>query len=577
MGSRDRGKRHERAKKPRGLSRYAFALLRKEDDDARLLTFLTSHPDISGTFIGQSFLAFIAPTGFVALQYNPANSGDVMTTVGRYTSWQCIDQASLPVELRNMSVSRNVIDAVTYDTNGVVASSGTTCNVYVVDVERGRQWTTAGEDGRCPSVDSLDMAFVQGPNSYVNTQLVNATILTQPTRGGLVCGGGLGVVGVNVTSPASPKPSPGLNVTAMPEVGTTLSGFPSSSSTSFMFPPELAGESIARSSYNATTVISTGANATFEITVETLEVTNGEGYALVGLTSIDGAPQRFSSVIARGNSYEYLNTSSTYVKTQSSVVYIDEDVTVSRYDPSSCALIRLNTDVLTGYRSTQFLNSSVACPTAEDASNWKRSNTTDTVDVTKLVNFPPDGAVRPATALARSSGASEDGATVFELSITPSRFDARIAHFNLNLTSADRVVGVEIRNQTGTKGVVLQLVPADGWPTAIVDGANKTLPSLLGPLSGSYDLQGAFELSTEEVSEGGAYFVNVRTEAVNGTARGDLVWGTDAGSASSGVGDGGEDGGKADGGVDGAIFRPNDSGEAWHILNWAFALFVTCL
>ena len=490
-------------------------------------------PDVAGTFLGESFVAFIAPSGFVALQYDPLDNGNVTTTYGRFTSWQCIDAQSVPAPFRNMSVSRNVYDAVTYDSNGVVTSSGTFCNIYVVDADRGRQWTTgtmlagpggAASAGGCPSVATVENAFVQGADSYINTQIVNTTILRQPSTAELVCG-------KNTTTPAvpaaaenvPPKGAPGLNATSLPEVGTTIDGFPVSASSDAEFPPELAGISIALSAYNTTTTISSGANVTLEIKVQTLEVTNGNGYGMIGLTSINNTPQRFYSLTSKGTSYEYLNTSSTYVQTKSSDVYIDENVTVARYDPMACTLIRLNTDMLSGYRSW-FFDNSTACPTVKDVTNVR--NTTNMVDVTKLTSFPADGAVQPASALALSSGTAENGTTAFQLSIKPydvANNSSTVVYFNLNLTDADRVVGAEIRNQTGSKGVVLQLVPsAAGWPTAIVKG-NKTLPSLLGPISGEYGIQGAFDLSEYGLEPTGAYFVNIRSESSNGTARGTLV------------------------------------------------------
>ena len=104
-------------------------------------------PDLQGTFVGEAFLAFIAPSGFVAIQYDPQNNGDLTTTYGRFTSWQCINATSVPPAYRNMSVSRNVYDAVTYDMNGIVTSSGTFSNKYGVDVEQGRQWTTEATEG----------------------------------------------------------------------------------------------------------------------------------------------------------------------------------------------------------------------------------------------------------------------------------------------------------------------------------------------------------------------------------------------------------------------------------------------
>ena len=528
---------------------------------------LTTPYGTVGTFLGESFLAFIAPSGFITLQYNPLNNGDVTTTTGRFTSWQCIDPASVPEPLRNMSVSRNIYDAVTYDMSGVIVSSATWCNIYVVDVDQGRQWTTGGENGACPSVATLDRAFVQGENSYVNTQLVNATIIRQPAPGDLVCGGRAAnrTTETARTGPtAGQNPSPGLNVTTLPPVGTTLSGFPvSTSSSSYELPPELAGESIALSATNITTAATAtvpGANTIYEVNVETLQVTNGEGYATIGLMGINGAPQRFSSVVARGIGYEYLNTSSRYAKTQSSVVYIDEDVAVTRYDPNSCTLIRLNADPLSGYRSTQFLNASVACPTAQDAADWKRSNTTDTVAVTKLASFPAAGAVRPDTGMASSAGASADGSsTAFELSI--GRGEAlddslSISYFTLNLTSATGVVGAEIRGAKDDK-VVVDLVPsALGWPTAVVDGGEKTPPRLLGPISGSYATQGAFD--SGDLEEGGEYYVSVRTEGSGSTAaRADLVWQDDAGG---GTGGGGTGGGGTGGGAGGAGGRPEGSG-----------------
>jgi hypothetical protein len=138
---------------------------------------------------------------------------------------------------------------------------------------------------------------IQGPNSYVNTQLVNATILLQPEK--LLCAN---FNGTNATFPDT-STGPGLNVTSLPEPNTTLSGFPTlSDSVNSSFPPELAGESIAVSTYNTTSN-----NVTLEVTVETLEVTNGEGFALIGLTGINGTPQRFSSGVARGSKYEYLD------------------------------------------------------------------------------------------------------------------------------------------------------------------------------------------------------------------------------------------------------------------------------
>jgi hypothetical protein len=355
-------------------------------------------------------------------------------------------------------------------------------------------------------------------------------------------------------------------VTALPPVGTTLSGFPvstsssSSSSSSYELPPELAGESIALSATNITTTV-TGANTTYEVNVETLQVTNGEGYATIGLTGINGAPQRFSSVIAKGIGYEYLNTSSRYAKTQSSVVYIDEDVAVTRYDPSSCTLIRLNADPLSGYRSTQFLNASVACPTAQDAADWKRSNTTDTVTVTKLASFPAAGAVRPDTGMASSAGASADGSpTAFELSIGRGEDlddSLSISYFTLNLTSATGVVGAEIRSAKDDT-VVVDLVPsASGWPTAVVGGGGggeKTPPRLLGPISGSYAIQGAFD--SGDLEEGGEYYVSVRTDGSGSpAARADLAWQDGAGGDA-----GGDAGGAAGGGAGGAGGRPEAGG-----------------
>ncbi len=499
-------------------------------------------PDVQGTFVGEAFLAYIAPSGFVTIQYDPSSNGDLTTTFGRFTSWQCIDAGSVPLPFRNMSVSRNVYDAVSYDSNGVVTSSGTFCNIYVVDVEHGRQWTTRAATG-CPGVASIDAnAFIQGADSYVNTQLVNATSLRQPSAAELVCGanaaataaGPLAGSGNEGSESALAKRSPGLNVTSLPGVGTTIDGYPVSATTDFKFPPELAGESIALTTYNTTIPVASGENTELEVAVQTLQVSNGEGYVTIGLTSINGRPQQFYSVTARGTSYEYLNTTSAYVQTQSSVVFIDEDTKVARYDPNSCTLVRINSDVLSGYKSWS-VNASAACPTVEDAT--KTRDATSMVEVTKLANFPANGAVRPPSALVTGSGASENGETVFLLSIEPSRLAgvaSTVAYFNLNLTSADRVIGAEIRNQSRDKEVIVQLVPsASGWPTAVV-GGNATLSSLRGPISGSYRLQGAFDLSEVGLTEGREYFVNVRTESSGGDARGALVW-TGAGDEEGGA------------------------------------------
>ena len=496
-------------------------------------------PDVRGTFIGEAFLAFIAPSGFVTIQYGPENNGDLTTTYGRFTSWQCIDAVSVPPPFRNMSVSRNVYDAVTYDMNGVVTSSGTFCNIYVVDVEQGRQWTTGSADG-CPSVASIEAnAFVQGTDSYINTQIVNATSIRQPSANELVCGPNAGVAPADPPasggdggdggdgSSESPlvTPGPGLNVTSLPAVGTTIEGYPVSATSEFKFPPELSGESIALTTYNTTKTVASGENVELQVAVQTLQVSNGEGYVMIGLTSVNGMPQQFYSVNTRGRSYEYLNTTSAYVQTKSSVVFVDEDATVARYNPTSCTLVRLNSDVLSGYTTWSYPNASAVCPTVKDAT--ERSNTTLLVEVTKVANFPAYGAVQPASALATGSGTSEDGESLFLLSIAPfpsADAASTVLYFNLNLTSADRVIGAEVRNQQGDKQVVVQLVPsASGWPTAVV-GGNATLSSLKGPISGSYDLQGAFDLSGVELAEGGEYFVNVRSESPGGNARGALVW-----------------------------------------------------
>jgi hypothetical protein len=55
------------------------------------LRYAGGPPDVQGTFVGESFLAFIAPSGFVALQYDPATSGSIRTTYGRFTSWECLE------------------------------------------------------------------------------------------------------------------------------------------------------------------------------------------------------------------------------------------------------------------------------------------------------------------------------------------------------------------------------------------------------------------------------------------------------------------------------------------------------
>jgi len=145
---------------------------------------------------------------------------------------------------------------------------------------------------------------------------------------------------------------------------------------------------------------------------------------------------------------------------------------------------------------------------------------------------------------------SDDNKT-FELSIAPTQFAndtlPGAMYFNLNLTSVEDVVSVQIHRKSGRESpVVVEVVPsALGWPTATTK--NKTLTNLLAPVSGSYVFQGAFSDGdlrgplrnstlaefVEELTSGTAeFFVNVRTtSAPYGSARGALVW-TQAGISS---------------------------------------------
>jgi hypothetical protein len=529
-------------------------------------------PDIEGTFIGESFVGFIASSGFVVLEYDASTSGSITTTYGRYSSWECLPRSLVPEGLRNMSVSRTVYDAVKYDQNGVIVSSGTFCNLYVVDLDT--QWTTGSPSPECPPSSRLENAFVQREDAFINTQIVNATLLPQPKS--LVCGGS--EASSNATSPVNTPTvaGPGLEIKngTIFAVNTTLSGFPSSSRVnSTSFPPEIVGESIALSSYVSN-------NVTVE--VQTLEVTNGGGYGLIALTAIEGLPQRFSSAVARGISYRYLEEPS-FIQLQQSTVFVDQNVSATKYDELGCSLIQLDTESVYNYTSIAFLNGSSVCPRPNGVVSKK--NTTDVVSVTKLVNFPIQGAVNASTAYAYAQSLGSPtteppSSLVFEFYMRPEEWSngdsSIVMYYSLNIKSAVNVTMAQIHRSPGASSgsgspVVLELVPtASGWPTRtepFVQG-NKagntsgkgSLSRLGAPISGSYlfqglftqeDLRGPMENATmlefiEQVVNAtpGEFFVNVRTETKPyGEARGSLVWTKTAGDGS----------GDTDGSVDGVI------------------------